>query len=849
MTLICQTDPRRDAVRSAANRNGLDYVEVDDGPPVQLTVFFLGKLPPELATKKPGLKRYLQISGGERITGLSILDVTPVPGIDAQHDDSLRVTLDVVGDFSTYTLSLVGVEGIDPKYVSADFRFRIDCASDLDCGSSCTCAPEVPDEPNLNYLAKDYASFRQLIFDRMATLVPDWTERHVPDLGVTLVELLAYVGDSLSYYQDAVATEAYLGTARQRITVRRHARLVDYQMHEGCNARTWVHVKVGNTLTPVLNKVSLPASRIAFATQIKSANGALPSVVDVRQLQDVPANTYEYFEPLLPDPNRTLEFRDYHNRISIYTWGRRRCCLEKDSTSATLADTWLKIEGPERGLRIQVGDVLIFQEVRGPKTGDPADADPAKRWAVRVKSVTLNEDPLYPIQIRAGDVTSTRPTPLVEISWSVEDALPFTVCLSTIGAAPDCRYHDDVTIVKGNIVPVDHGRHTGPEPLGPVPGVVSPGCCECEGQPADVVSTAARFRPVLQKTPLTYRDPVDPSALAASLALRQDPRQTLPAVSLNDVIRDWSVKYDLLESGAEDPDFVVEVDNDGVSHLRFGDGNIGRIPDVGSIFAATYRYGCGVVGNVAAEAIVHLILTDFKLDGVTVSICNPLRASGGIDPESMAEAKMFAPGSFRDPAKMARAIAAADYATLAKRDTALQGASAQLAWTGSWYEADVSVDPLLIEVADKVLLDRVEGKLHRYRRMGHDLRVQSAVYVPIELEIAVCARPGYDRGHVKAALLARFSNRLNCDGSRGYFHPDNLQLGEDLFLSPIIAAAQAIAGVQSVTVKTLQRLFEPANHEIANGILPIANNEIAQLDNDPDFPERGQLKISVGGGR
>ena len=44
--------------------------------------------------------------------------------------------------------------------------------------------------------------------------MPDWQERHVPDIGVALVELLAYVGDYLSYYQDAVATEAYLETAR-----------------------------------------------------------------------------------------------------------------------------------------------------------------------------------------------------------------------------------------------------------------------------------------------------------------------------------------------------------------------------------------------------------------------------------------------------------------------------------------------------------------------------------------------------------------------------------------------------------------------------------------------------------
>ncbi len=64
----------------------------------------------------------------------------------------------------------------------------------------------------------------------------------MPDLGITLVELLAYAGDYLSYYQDAVATEAYLGTARQRISVHRHARLVDYWMHDGCNARAWLTI-------------------------------------------------------------------------------------------------------------------------------------------------------------------------------------------------------------------------------------------------------------------------------------------------------------------------------------------------------------------------------------------------------------------------------------------------------------------------------------------------------------------------------------------------------------------------------------------------------------------------------
>ena len=97
------------------------------------------------------------------------------------------------------------MENIDPRYDHVDFSFKVNCPSDLDCAPVCACELPVLPEPEINYLAKDYASFRQLILDRLAVLIPDWRERHAADLGIALVELLAYTGDYLSYYQDAVA--------------------------------------------------------------------------------------------------------------------------------------------------------------------------------------------------------------------------------------------------------------------------------------------------------------------------------------------------------------------------------------------------------------------------------------------------------------------------------------------------------------------------------------------------------------------------------------------------------------------------------------------------------------------
>ena len=153
------------------------------------------------------------------------------------------------------------------------------------------------------------------------------------------------------------------------------------------------------------------------------------------------------------------------------------------------------------------------------------------------------------------------------------------------------------------------------------------------------------------------------------------------------------------------------------------------------------------------------------------------------------------------------------------------------------------------ETADAALLCEITRYLRQFRRMGHDLRVLPARYVPLDLKLEVCALPGYLRAHVKAALLDAFSNRVLPGGQLGFFQPDNLTFGEGVFLSKIIATAQAVPGVECVTVTRFHRLFESPNHELENGVLPLRVNEIAQLDNDPNYPEHGKLEIQVKGGR
>jgi hypothetical protein len=870
--LNCQDERRRQLVRNK-NLNGIDYVEVSENQTL-LCVHLFAEVPINLT------KANVRIEGGRRIRDIQILDVYPQKEDDPELGECLRVVVDKSGDFSTYTLYLFEVDergkptgkpltGFDPRYSSVEFSFKVNCPSDLDCKPDAACPPETRPQPEINYLAKDYASFRQLILDRLALLLPDWQERHVPDIGIALVEVLAYVGDYLSYYQDAVATEAYLDTARLRISVRRHARLVDYRMHEGCNARAWLCLETDTDR-------ELDAKEIYFVTntqQLEDFGKRIIQQTEFNQLQ-IPASHYDIFEPLVAD--NKIQIYEAHSKIQFYTWGDGECCLAKGATRATLKDEWIDIEAnppempkqqgykqapyeqskeacevpnPEterkRRLNLKVGDILIFEEILGAKTGNPADADLTHRHAVRLTAVEPVEDPLLN-------------QPVVEIEWAEADALPFTLCISAVLPAPDCQPFADISVARGNVILVDHGKTT-LDPLGQVPLKTSIGECECGT--VETTKIADKFQPILKYAPLTFSQPADVS-LPAAFMLNQDPRQALPqiknligrpqmskeeAVNQDETDFYWYAQSDLLDSQSDDRHLVAEIDNNGQAHLRFGNGELGRIPDALAEFEANYRTGNGTSGNVGAEVITYLILRQGVLNGVEIHPRNPMPAQGGTEPESMAEVKMFAPGSIRKD--LQRAITADDYARLAERNKKVQRAAAKILWTGSWYEARVSVDQRGTVDFEGSLQQEIEKSLYRYRRMGQDLCIIPADYVPLEIELLVCVSPHYQRGQVQAALIDVFSNRLMPDGQRGFFHPDNLTFGEGIHLSKLVATAQAVEGVQSVTVNKLQKRFEEAEDEITNGILPLGSMEIAQLDNDPNFPEHGKLTFVMHGGR
>ena len=843
-------DPRRlEVLRRSGSANAIEYLEVLDkgappGVPRQRTLFVRLLRPGFVPTPDQ-----LRIEGGERIPTVGIVWVAPAdalppeaePGLADGIDDpgrTLVIRTVGAGDFSTYTLRIVAnagtddpPSGFDPRLAAIAFSFKVECPTDFDCAQPPVCPDAIPDRPAIDYLAKDYQGFRRLMLDRLSLLVPGWTERSPADLGVTLVELLAYAADNLSYRQDAVANEAYLGTARQRVSVRRHARLVDYAMHEGCNARAFVHLAVaGDGLT-------LPAGTEFLTRTAKLDIAATPGSAAWREAIAAGALVFESAAATPLDERL--------NELAFYTWGDGACCLPRGATAATLAG--------DLGALLRVGDLLLFEEVVSPTSFVAGDADRTHRWAVRLTSVAASVDPsggLFLPEPVDG------PVPVTEIGWDGADALPFPLCLS-VAARPGLA----VSVARGNVVLVDHGRTVTGEALGTMPEsslalvpAAATGCCD---RP-EPTSVPPRFRPALVQGPLAHG--FDLAALLAvpiaedrpwwpaSALGRIDPRGATPRIAdlagtLGSVTEHWRPLRDLLSSDAAATEFVVEIEDSGRARLRFGDDDHGKRPDPGTAFTATYRIGNGTAGNVGAEAIAHVAT---PLAGAIFAVRNPLPATGGVEPEDIEQVRRDAPEAFRT---QERAVTATDYAAAAERRPDVQRAAATFRWTGSWHTVFVTPDRFGGGAVDDVYAARLRRHLERFRMTGYDLEIRNPRYVPLDIRLHICVAPDHFRAPVRQAVEQALSAGVLRDGTPALFNPDRFTFGQPVYLSQLVATAQAVQGVEAVQVDRFQRLVEPSPTSLDEGVIAIGGLEIAQLANNPNFRERGRLTVTAGGGK
>lgn len=119
--------------------------------------------------------------------------------------------------------------------------------------------------PVIDYTNRDYESIVTALLDEAQRRLPEWTDRSANDPGRVLLDLFAYAADIMLYYQDRIANESFLATARERESVVDLLRLVGYELRTAAPAATELTLTIKNdraaalTIAPGAQFATLPA--------------------------------------------------------------------------------------------------------------------------------------------------------------------------------------------------------------------------------------------------------------------------------------------------------------------------------------------------------------------------------------------------------------------------------------------------------------------------------------------------------------------------------------------------------------------------------------------------------------
>jgi hypothetical protein len=763
--------------------------------------------------------------GGE----LPVIELTgTITWLVKDGQDVMRVVAKQPGDFSLYKFRINNNDTrIDSFYNDVTFSFKANCPSDLDCKPpDHECPPDDGVDFPINYLARDFWSFRSALLDFASLRYPDWTDRLEADSGIMMTEVMSALGDEMAYYQDRVNREAYLETATQRRSIRRHARLVDYNMHDGLGATAWLDFTVNSG-----NGDALAGTNVAAISENNTR-------IDF----EVGHGIAEKLK------NKKYNVDAARNEFQVHIWDEEQVCLEPGTTE-------LYLEGKH------AADLPFDDFVTDKITGKPSSG----KW------VLLKTNP-----VNAGQPIRTQLVRLIQITDTTDPVLGVDITHIVWEQAQALTFEFDMTIlaVRGNMVPATAGltqrayfiinKDISTLPTLQLHAFRSPVGSTVERGGHDDTPVHLFTLPGSQDKPLVYLGPDAPDA-KPEIALREVIFDGVNWI-LNPAAEPWLPQRSLLgvnSSEAKDSHFTLDDGTwqrvvgyqrlggefvqrdyafDSGFTIRFGDGEFGKIPDDDTVFRVDYRLGGGRRSNVAAGTL--------KFMGTPLpfiaSVTNPLPAKYGLDAETPNELRQLAPQAYQ--AVTYRAVRPEDYQEAAERLPWVQKAGASFRWTGSWITAFVTADPIgAVVLAEDERINLV-NQLDRFRQAGREVDVIDPEYANIDLEIEICISPDDYPGEVKERVYEALLGKKGLRPLPGYFSPDRFTFGTFLDRSTLEAVIQSVTGVAAVEYISIARRGWFDWREFTELSYDPGKNVIIRIANDPLHPERGTLKLYTHGG-
>lgn len=789
------------------------------------------------------------ITGGQRILAghergkLKVIDISRKKENEEIVPNALVLTIKPVGDYSTYTLGIGEVFKFDPIFNEIEFKFRPGCFN-TQCLERKKYLKAV-EEPKISYLAKDFSTFKHTMITAMNERVPGWEPTSEADLDLVLIELLSAAADELSDFQDRVMNEAYLGTARKRVSLARHARLMDYHIYQGNQASTWLALELKNLDDG--QDFSLP-SKFLVTTE-KEVDSELREEDKVERLAE---------QEIIFSTKKEQQMHYLLNRLSLYTWEDTRSYLKAGSTQADLkilVRNWktheedyrpsssrqdyedvLELIKPKDKKKEPITHLLLQEWKENPETGRKTPGDKAKRQLLKLSAAEYDKDPI------TGEW-------YLRVHWDEKDRLKQDYF------SPETTHPENentslrkVSYFHGNLVKIFQGEFREAKFFEPSSDIML-------ASNEDFYERTQNWGIIcrLPDSPLSYQDVYNGGIPNGE----RPPKSTLEVfVRYTDgSINEWSETISFIESDEDEVCFIVETDEEGQSSIRFGNGTNGKkLPENSEVWCH-YQIGIGQEGNLGANTLTKIPFHQPKL--LYIERCwNPRDVRNGRDPEPVEEIIRNVPEAYRE--RQLRAVTVNeyldDYEKRAQEHKKVAHARAAYRWMGSWRIVQINIDPIgtteLLEASlHKELLQHIET----VKLIGDQIIIRPAQFVPLEINVTVCIHPDYWIEDVREQIEAEFSDGFTPDGRKAFFHPDCWTFGQPVRKSQLIARIQAINGVHHVIDTSdepisIKRWISPQARKDGQE-LAIQPDEIILVKNDPSQVEKGFIYFDFEGGR
>ena len=237
-------------------------------------------------------------------------------------------------------------------------------------------------------------------------------------------------------------------------------------------------------------------------------------------------------------------------------------------------------------------------------------------------------------------------------------------------------------------------------------------------------------------------------------------------------------------SGATDRTFEVVYDDDYTATVVFGDGIVGISPPVGAEYMVTYRVGGGKRGNLPVNHINSIINVQDSAVSIQGTLKNTTMSTGGVDAETVAHAKRYAPLTFR---RQDRLVTLFDYSTFVNSYVGALGTAAKgRAVTRNAFSSANTIDLYVLAKASDTQLQRATSAFKTDLLAAIDIKKMITDEVVIvdglirTLDLVVTIKIDRSNAVREETIKQRIKTKI-----QNYFNVNNFDFGKSLSLADL----------------------------------------------------------------